>query len=262
MKKRYFGVSPRYMIVTKNSVQLTMQSLYSNDAIRQQVRICLTRIKRNEAFIEDQLQASDYEIIEKGDDELMMKKFANFVSKSLLMKAITESKEGLLDRNLLKNEISKFNPDTYVVENASVPLENQQAAATENAASEAEGSDEMETNDPGNKKRRRSKSQNPAKVSNKKHCTSKVSLSERQLLSEELRMESFTAYLAQKADVLERVPECHKKHWGRIMFGRWKADQWRPVLVLGPFQVRPDLRDTWMKMFESVSCCWSSGLFY
>ena len=233
-----------------HSLQLTMQSVYAIDAIRQQVRICLTRIKRNEAFIEDQLQASDYEIIKKGEDELMMKKFADFVSKSLLMKAITESKEGLLDRNLLETEITNFNPDVYS-ENASVPSENQKALAKENAASDEEGSEEIVTDDHGNKKRRRSQSQKPAQASNKK--TKRCAKKGRQRLSEELRMESFTAYLAQKADVLEQVPECHKKHWGRIMFGRWKADQWRPVLVLGPFQVRPDLRDTWMKMFETAS---------
>ena len=85
--------------------------------------------------------------------------------------------------------------------------------------------------------------------SKKNRIAFKISKNELRQLAEASKKE----YTSQKADVLERVPASHQRHWGQIMFGKWKKDPWRPVLVLGPYQVHPDLRDTWMKMFENVS---------
>ena len=93
--------------------------------------------------------------------------------------------------------------------------------------------------------------------SKKNRLAIKIPESERRQLAEESKKE----YMSQKADVLERVPASHQKQWGQIMFSRWKTNPWRPVLVLGPYQVHPDLRDTWMKMFENVSYLGFLSLF-
>jgi hypothetical protein len=69
---------------------------------------------------------------------------------------------------------------------------------------------------------------------------------------EQYAREAKIAYLIQKWQVSKRVCESHSKLWGKIMFCRWKKQPYRPVLVLGPYQVHPDLRDTWMEMFEEV----------
>ena len=66
-------------------------------------------------------------------------------------------------------------------------------------------------------------------------------------------------FLKQRWQVSKRVCESHSKLWGEVMFSRWKKQPYRPVLVLGPYQVHPDLRDTWMKMFEEVCIVYVRG---
>lgn len=224
-------------------------SSYSDDAIRQQIRICLMRIKRDEAFVEGEgLASPDFQTIKKGKDENVKEKFIKYVSKSLQLKKKSDKsalKKRLLHDNLMETEIANFNPNTYVMEDDPAPSEKEQTGTKGNSAGEVEVGDKK---DASAKKRRRSSSLKPGKESKKGRIAFKMSDSERRKLAKESKME----YLSQKADVLERVPESHKKHWGQIMFGKWKKDPWRPVLVLGPYQVHPDLRDTWMKMFENT----------
>jgi hypothetical protein len=229
-------------------------SSYSDDAVRQQIRICLMRIKRDEAFVEGEgLASPDFQTIKKGKDESVKTKFINYVSTSLQLKKKTDKAaltKRLMHNNLMETEISNFNPNTYVMEDEPAPSEKKQTGAKGTSASKVEGGDKKDADGAGKKKRRRSSSLKPGKESKKGRIAFKMSESERRRLAKESKME----YLSQKSDVLERLPESHKKYWGQIMFGKWKKDPWRPVLVLGPYQVHPDLRDTWMKMFENVSC--------
>ena len=228
------------------------QSFFSDDALCQQIRICLMRIKRDEAFVEGELASRDYQTIKKGKDEHVKEKFIKYVSKSLLPKKKADKaalRKRLIGNNLLENEVANFNPDTYVMEENPEPSEKDQTSSKGKTASKGESEDKKETDEPGSKKRRRSSSVKPVKESKKNRIAFKMSESERKKLAKESKME----YFSQKSDVLDRVAESHKKYWGQIMFGKWKKDPWRPVLVLGPYQVHPELRDTWMKMFENVS---------
>ena len=231
------------------------QSLYTDDALRQQIRICLMRIKLDEAFVDGELSSREFQTIKKGKDVHVKEKFVKYVSKSLLPKKKADKVAALTKRlmrnNLLEDEVAKFNPDDYVMEESPAPSEKQQTATKGKgkAASKVESDDKKEAEEPATKKRRRSGSVKPAKESKKNRIAFKISEKERRKLAEESKKE----HISQKADVLERVPASHQKHWGQIMFGKWKKDPWRPVLVLGPYQVHPDLRDTWMKMFKNVS---------
>lgn len=99
------------------------------------------------------------------------------------------------------------------------------------------------------KKRGHSRSSKPGKESTKKTFVLETSPSERLQWAEEVRQQ----LVLQRSEVLQLAPASHKKLWGKIMLCKWEKDPWRPVLVMGPYQVHPDLRDVWMKMFQNVS---------
>ena len=125
-------------------------------------------------------------------------------------------------------------------------------------ASTGEHSLTKNTNGPHRSKRRgRSRSSKQGKESKKKSFVLKTSSIERQCWAEEERKK----FVSQRSKVLRKVPASHRKLWGQIMFCKWKNDPWRPVLVLGPYQVHPDLRDVWMKMFHNVSSVGFSTYF-
>ena len=239
------------------------------------------RIKQDDAFVDGELSSQDYGPIKKGDNHEITDKFMNFVVKSLLKtnkakKAFKKQRLMNNNRQLLHTEIEKFNPDTYVMETSPATNMNKQ----EHDADKNNDDHPMQLDDENNpedmddkvtsvKKRRRSSSNNSKPTSKessnkkKKSIAFRMASKERQSLADEMRKE----YLSQKADVLDRVPESYKSQWGQIMFCKWKKDPHRPVLVLGPYQVHPELRETWMKMFNNVSyeqqrhpvpCRWSA----
>jgi hypothetical protein len=269
---------------TSPSTPVPVSYTYTDDDIRQQIRICLMRIKRDDAFVDGELSSEDYGPIKDGGNPDITEKFMDFVAKSMVKTSKAKKafkKERLLihNRKLLRMEIKKFDPDTYVMETpVATKINQKEVNAASNNKNDKDNQmqldddnnhdddDDVEDDDEENnkkvagvKKRRRPSSPNnvttkatPKQSSSKKKNKSiafRTAKKERLKLADELRRE----YLSQKADVLERLPESYKKQWGQIYFCKWKKDPHRPVLVLGPYQVHPELRETWMKMFNNVS---------
>jgi hypothetical protein len=237
-------------------------SFYTDEDICQQVRICLYNIKRDEAFVTGELASSDYDVIKDGADDGMMNKFLNYVSKSLVKKKkVKVFKEKRLKKNYdqLLTEIAKFDPDTYVMEEDPVQTSKEPPPTKEkrggNKMKVEVDDSKMEVDEPvdekksATKRRRSSTTKSTKEPKKKKSKIFKMRASER----EQIAADSLNEYLSQKADILERVPEAYKKQWGSIVFGKWKKDPWRPVVILGPYQVHPDHREIWMKMFNNVS---------
>lgn len=260
-------------------------SSYSDEGIRQQVRICLMKIKKDDAFMESHLDASDYECINmnnKAGDEEKFNMFLKYVAMCLTS---PKKAKKFVDQRLKKNhivleEIEKFDPDTYVLEEDPVKVSKsdlikerqQNAKKTEAKKKKSKENNKMDVDteeapaaaveQKSDKKRPRSKS-TPKKESKSDSKTSRVSIQfskkERKSFAKDAMME----YKAQKEETLEEVPEEYSKHWGKIVFGKWKKDPHRPVLLLGPYGVPPGpFRDMWQKMFKnvsapSISTCWA-----
>mmetsp|Transcript_19150 Transcript_19150/g.31755 ORF Transcript_19150/g.31755 Transcript_19150/m.31755 type:complete len:917 (-) Transcript_19150:990-3740(-) len=245
----------------------------TDDNIRQQVRICLMKIKKDDAFMESQLHASDYDIINK-DNKVKYNLFLHYVSMSLMKskrkKASIFVNQRLKKSDIVQNEIEQFDPDTYVPEDPPVmgskseppPPKKKKAKKAKAAKIDKMDVDDDDDEEPAddkkdNKKRPRSKSSSTKKVptkgggetSNTKRVNIQFSKKERRLYSDDAKNE----FISVQDELLERVPEEHSKHWGEIVFGKWKKDPHRPVVLLGPYGVPPGtLRDTWVKMFENT----------
>ena len=59
-------------------------------------------------------------------------------------------------------------------------------------------------------------------------------------------------FVSRASDTWSQLRPSYRKYCGQIMFCKWRNTVWRPVLVLGPYQVPPRLRDEWIAIIERV----------
>jgi hypothetical protein len=218
------------------------------------------KITQDNAFMESHLHASDFdEINKRALDTSKYDMFLKYVSMSMTnnrkRKAERFTKERLTKTDVVEVEIDNFDPDTYVLEEP--PVLRRTTATSEAPPEQIQvpveiGLDMEEEEEPADeetdsKKRARSKS-TTQKEAKRKSKESRVQLDLK------LARDREKEYLSEKKDILERIPEEYSKHIGKIVFGKWRKEPYRPVLLAGPYQVPPGtLRDAWMKMFENVS---------
>ena len=60
-------------------------------------------------------------------------------------------------------------------------------------------------------------------------------------------------FVSRASDTWSQLHASYRKYWGQIRFCKRRSPCWRPILVLGPYQVPPRLRDEWMATIEQVS---------
>jgi hypothetical protein len=229
-------------------------SNFTDEELSRHIQECLHRIKRDEAFMEGELASSDYEAIKKGVDKEILHKFLQYVAKCMQLKkkAFGKLEEKLYEGPLLQQEIAKLDSGVEDGETKTKKSKKKSIKVKKEKEEEVISEQEEIDDDPVLEPKKRNRSNNgSATKEGKKKGRMQISFSEaeRKRYSQEARKE----YNAQKADVLSRLPQSYKKHWGQIMFGRWKKDPWRPVLIVGPYEMAPAFRETWMKMFENVS---------
>jgi hypothetical protein len=239
---------------------------YTDDDIRQQVRICLKKIKMDDAFMESHLHASDYDDIDKNAmDTKTYDLFLKYVAMSMTNNRERKANKFVVDRltktDFVQVEIKNFDAENYVLEDPPVL-----GAAKSKPPKQiqvkmgVDGEQEAAKEKTDNKKRPRSKSltQKETKASKKSRVMLQFSDNEKVKFAGDSKRE----YLSEKAELMERIPEEYSKNIGKIVFGKWKKDPYRPVLLAGPYQVPPgNLRDTWITMFENVSTT-SRGWFW
>merc|ERR1712232_546556 len=115
--------------------------------IRKTVRDCLLMVKKDEAFMDHDLDAKDFDVITLGKDEAKTYRFFELVSSTLnvtgkrkVKKFITSRLEG---KKFVKDEIATFDPNIQSTLNDTMP----------NISS---GSIDFDQDNGSNKKRRRS----------------------------------------------------------------------------------------------------------
>jgi len=237
--------------MTKQSVE---QAITEND-IREKVRTCMLKVKKDEAFTSHSLITSDLNIIKDGSDKEKMAQFLKLVCSELNIKKkkkkfICKRLEGI---SFVTEEISNFNPNKATSEIINVINNNKQAPSTSNDDSvpHTTTDDDAEVVKKSKEKRHRS-SKSPQNLSKGKRRRSGVYLSfsadEQTQYAAEVKME----FESEKEKVLDSLDAKYKDLFGKIAFCKWKTDPYRPVLICSPYSISPDLGETWMKMLKNT----------
>jgi hypothetical protein len=73
------------------------------------------------------------------------------------------------------------------------------------------------------------------------------------LQQRQLADKSSVDFVRRASDAVRQLHASYRKYWGQIMLCKRRSPCWRPILVLGPYQVPPRFRDEWMATIEQVS---------
>mmetsp|Transcript_17406 Transcript_17406/g.26425 ORF Transcript_17406/g.26425 Transcript_17406/m.26425 type:complete len:859 (+) Transcript_17406:232-2808(+) len=208
----------------------------TDDDIGRAVRDCLSKVKNDEVYMSHDLQAKDLDDIKSGKEKSKkIYRFLELVSSTLNITKKKEVKTFIANRlegqSIVKKEIASFDS---------------------NNPSESENVNDLESapEDNATKKRRRSSAGQKKQPKNNKRRRSSITFeeNERNQFAAELK----TEFEADKQKVMNLLDNSYKELFGKIAFCKWKKDPYRPVLILSPYSVPPNLRDTWLTMFENT----------
>jgi len=204
---------------SKNETKVNHEQFYTEDEIRSQVRICLAKLRTDETYIEYDLHPKHYDSIRNDSNKTTTGRFYDFVAKSLVLSKVEKSlKKRITNAAFVREEIARF-------EAAETGTRNTKHALNGNIQQEG-------------KSRKRKLSTNG---------TDQIGW--RMEIAAELKKD----FLMEKKRVLDSLDRPYKKLFGQIAFCRWKRGPYRPVVILGPYSVPLQLRDTWMKMWNMAN---------